>query len=125
MASDPPKRRPNGALEAEIMAILWDAEVPLTATQVRAELPGALAYTTVLTILARLHAKGVVSRAGIGRAYAYQPVKGRAAMAAQRMAEVLERTSDQSAVLSQFVARLGPAELDALKTAVRSGARRS
>ena len=121
--SDVPRRRPNGALEAEILGVLWDAEDPLTASQVLSQLPGALAYTTVMTILTRLHAKGVVSRQAIGRAYGYRPVEGRAEMAAQRMAEVLERTGEQVDVLSRFVARLGPSELDALRAAVRSGAR--
>ena len=117
------KRRPNGALEAEILAVLWDADTPVTASEVLAALPGDLAYTTIMTILGRLHAKGVVSREPVGRAYAYRPVEGRAEMAAKRMAEVLERTGDQSDVLSRFVARLGPTELEALLAAVRSGAR--
>jgi len=114
-------RRPNGALEAEILAILWDSAVPLTASQVLVLLPGHLAYSTVMTILTRLHGKGIATREAVGRAYAYRPVEGRAEMAAQHMAEVLEHTGDQSDVLSRFVARLGPAELEALKAAVRSG----
>lgn len=120
---DTSKRRPSGALEAEILGVLWDADDPLTATQVLSQLPGQLAYTTVMTILTRLHVKGIVSRQAVGRSYAYRPVEGRAEMAAQRMAEVLERTGEQVDVLSRFVARLGPSELDALRAAVRSGAR--
>lgn len=116
-------RRPNGALEAEILGALWDADGPLTASQVLGQLPGDLAYTTVMTTLTRLHAKGVVSRQAVGRAFAYRPVEGRAEMAAQRMAAVLERTGEQVDVLSKFVARLGPSELDALRAAVRSRAR--
>ena len=123
-AGDPTRRRPNGVLEAEILGVLWDAEGPLTASQVLSQLPGDLAYTTVMTVLTRLHAKGVVTRQAIGRAYGYRPVESRAEMAAQRMAEVLERTGEQVDVLSRFVARLGPSELDALRAAVRSGARR-
>lgn len=115
------KRRPSGALEAEILAVLWDADAPMTAGQVLVALPGELAYTTIMTILSRLHAKGIVSRSAVGRAYLYRPVEGRAEMAAKRMADVLERTGDQSDVLSRFVARLGPAELEALKAAVRTG----
>lgn len=107
------------------MSALWDAGTPLTASQVLAALPGTLAYTTVMTILTRLHAKGVVSRSAVGRAYAYEPVEDRAETAAQRMAQVLERTGDQTAVLSRFVARLSPPELEALRAAVRAGARRS
>ncbi len=108
-----------------MLAVLWDADSPLTAAQVLAEHPGTLAYTTVMTILTRLHAKGIVSRAAVGRAYAYQAIEGQAEMAAKRMAQVLEHTGDQSAVLSRFVAHLSRAELDALKAAVRSGSRRS
>jgi len=112
-------------LEAEVLAVLWDSDGPLTGHQVVSRLPGDLAYTTIMTILSRLHAKGLVSREAIGRAYGYRPVQGRAEMAAQRMAAVLEGTGEQLDVLSRFVARLSPDELDALKRAVRSGARRS
>jgi len=111
-------------LEAEVLAVLWDAEAPLTAAQVLAGLPGTLAYTTVMTILTRLHAKGSVSRVAVGRAYAYRSVESRADMAAKRMTQVLEQTGDQSAVLSRFVANLSRSELDALRAAVRSGSRR-
>lgn len=96
----------------------------MAASQVLSQLPGDLAYTTVMTTLSRLHAKGIVSRQPVGRGYAYRPVEDRAEMAAQRMAEVLERTGDQVDVLSRFVAHLGPAELDALRVAVRAGARK-
>ena len=123
--SETTTRRPNGALEAEILGVLWGSEAALTATQVQAELPGDLAYTTVMTILTRLHAKGVVTRQAVGRAYAYRPLQGRAETAAQRMAEVLERTGEPSDVLLRFVAHLGPSELDALRVAVRSSSRRS
>lgn len=124
-AVDSPSRRPNGALEAEVLAVLWDADGPATASQVLSQLPGDLAYTTIMTTLTRLHAKGVVTREAIGRAYGYRPVEGRAEMAAQRMADVLEGAGEQVDVLSRFVARLGPSEFDALKAAVRSGRRRS
>jgi len=117
----PSGRRPSGALEAEILAVLWDADKPLTASEVLAELPGQLAYTTVMTILSRLHVKGIVTRNAVGRAYAYRPLEGRAEVAAQRMAEVLERTGDQIDVLSRFVAHLGPAELRALQAAIGPG----
>ena len=121
----PLRRRPNGALEAEILAVLWDTDAPLTAGQVLSQLPGDLAYTTIMTTLTRLHAKGVVSRQTIGRAYGYRPVEGKAEMAAHTMAQVLEQAGEHKDVLSRFVARLSPAELDALKAAVRSGTRRS
>lgn len=55
-------RRARGALEAEVMGVLWTAGEPLTPDQVRRRLPGDLAYTTVMTILVRLVEKGAASR---------------------------------------------------------------
>lgn len=124
-AAQATRRRPNGALEAEILGILWNSDNALTATQVLVAVPGDLAYTTIMTTLARLNAKGIVTRQSVGRAYAYRPVEGRNEMAAQRMAEVLERTGSRSDVLSRFVARLTPSDLDALRAALRTGRRRS
>lgn len=124
-SATPTGRRPNGALEAEVLSILWDADKALTATEVLAGVPGDLAYTTIMTTLTRLHAKGVVTRQPVGRAYAYQPVEGRTEMAAQRMAEVLTRTGSPSDVLSRFVARLTPTDLDALRAALRTGRQRT
>ena len=51
-------RRAKGSLESEVLAALWAAERPLTAGDVAAALDGDLAYTTVQTILVRLHGKG-------------------------------------------------------------------
>ncbi len=52
----------------------------------RERLGGGLAYTTVVTILSRLHAKGVLDRERAGRAYRYAPVADQAGLAALRMA---------------------------------------
>jgi predicted transcriptional regulator len=50
--------RRRGALEQEVLAGLAAAGRPLTVGEVQAQLGGELAYTTVLTALSRLHAKG-------------------------------------------------------------------
>ena len=47
-----------------------------------------LAYTTVMTTLARLHSKGLVDRVKSGRAFAYSPVKRADEQAAEAMSEV-------------------------------------
>jgi predicted transcriptional regulator len=47
-------RRGMGELEAEVMARLWSAGIPLTPSEVRDALGSELAYTTVMTILGRL-----------------------------------------------------------------------
>ncbi len=99
-------RRAAGALEAEVLAALWATDAALTPAQVLAELPGPLAYTTVTTILNRLHDKGVLARDRAGRAFAYRPVVDEAGLAAARMRALLERGGDRNEVLARFVGSL-------------------
>ena len=56
--------------EAELMEILWQRG-PSTVAEVRESLADDLAYTTVLTILRTLEAKGYVSHSEEGRAHRY------------------------------------------------------
>jgi predicted transcriptional regulator len=80
--------------------------------EVRAELGDQLAYTTVMTTLSRLHAKGAVSRAPAGRGFAYElrggPADAQASMTARRMLALLQGGGDRAGVLSRFVADLSP-----------------
>ncbi|MEV6944459.1 BlaI/MecI/CopY family transcriptional regulator [Streptomyces sp. NPDC051172] len=99
-------RRARGELESGVLATLWGAEEPLTARQVRGRLPGDLAYTTVLTILSRLHDKGMLVRHRAGRGYAYAPARDEASHTADQMHALLEHGSDREAVLSRFVSEL-------------------
>ncbi|MDF3294041.1 BlaI/MecI/CopY family transcriptional regulator [Streptomyces silvisoli] len=99
-------RRAAGELEASVLAALWAAGEPLTAAQVNEQLPGDLAYTTVLTILSRLHDKGMLTRRREGRGYAYAPVEDEATHTAERMRSLLDRGPDRAAVLSRFVSEL-------------------
>ena len=104
-------RRPAGALEAEILALLRVAGTPLSPGQVRdrlgaRDLPdGGLSYSTVVTILSRLHAKGLLSRQRDGRAFVYAVVD-EASLAASRMSQALEVGHDHDAVLTRFVSGL-------------------
>jgi predicted transcriptional regulator len=64
-----------GSLETRIMRTLWQADELLTVGQVRQAMRGkALAYTTVMTSLNRLAAKGLVARrrSPVHWGYAYQ-----------------------------------------------------
>jgi predicted transcriptional regulator len=97
-----PRRRP-GQLEAEVLAALWAADRPLVPGEVQATLGGGLAYTTVMTILGRLHGKGLVTRVTQGRAFAYQPAQSTAAFTAERMRGLLEEVGDPADVLAHFV----------------------
>ncbi|MFI1508024.1 BlaI/MecI/CopY family transcriptional regulator [Streptomyces sp. NPDC020597] len=103
-------RRARGELESGVLAALWAVDEPMTARQVRGRLPGDLAYTTVLTILSRLHDKGMLVRHPAGRGYAYAPVRDEASDTAVRMHSLLERGSDPEAVLTRFVSELSPQE---------------
>lgn len=113
------RRRPAGALEAEILAALWAAGRPLTPGEVLEELGDRLAYTTVMTALSRLHEKGAVERERSGRAYAYTPVLDQAGIAATRMRALLDAREDRRAVLARFVGSLSDDDERALAALLR------
>ena len=78
----------------------------LTPGEVSERLGGGLAYSTVVTILSRLHAKGVLVRHRRQRAYAYAPVTDPSGLAAHQMRQVLDSGADRAAVLQYFVSGL-------------------
>ncbi len=108
------KRRPVpvGGLESEVLACLAAADAPLTPAEVQAGLGRELAYTTVMTTLARLHAKQALTRTLRGRAYAYELVGGstgaQASMTAHQMQKLLDSGVDRATVLSRFLDGLDP-----------------
>jgi predicted transcriptional regulator len=103
-----PRRRGQGELEALVLSALREAEGPATAGWVQQRLGGDLAYTTVVTILTRLLAKGAVTRERSGRSFVWTPAADLAGLAARRMRKVLDAESDREAVLASFVTSLGP-----------------
>ncbi|MFF4211551.1 BlaI/MecI/CopY family transcriptional regulator [Streptomyces sp. NPDC001796] len=113
-------RRPAGALEAEIMAALWAGDGPMTAAEVHQQLGDGLAYKTVLTVLGRLRAKGLVDREPVGRAYAYTPSRAAAEVAAQEMNAALRRTGHRAEVLQHFVDTLDADQQTALRALLDS-----
>jgi predicted transcriptional regulator len=102
-------------LEAEVMAVLWVADEPLTPADVHAALGRDLAYNTVHTILIRLLGKGMVRRRSVGRGYAYWPTRDAATAAADRMRATLAERPDRQAVLQQFAAALDESDAQALR----------
>jgi predicted transcriptional regulator len=104
-------RRPAGALEAEVLALLQAAGHPLSPGQLQERLAAGdpsyatLSYSTVVTTLSRLHAKGRLSRQRDGRAFAYTVVD-EASLAASRMSQALDTGDDHDAVLTRFVSGL-------------------
>ena len=108
-------RRASGELENAVLSLLHAAGVPLPPGAVRERLGADLAYTTVVTILSRLHAKGVLDRVRDGRAYLYSPVADEPGLAARRMATVLAAEPDREAVLARFVSGLSPTDEQLLR----------
>ena len=108
-------RRAAGELEAAALAVLQSSGSPLTPGEVLDRLGGGLAYTTVVTILSRLHAKGVLTRLRSGRAYSYAPVADEPGLAARRLRGVLDAEADREAVLARFVSELSRADEELLR----------
>ncbi|MER7767913.1 BlaI/MecI/CopY family transcriptional regulator [Kitasatospora sp. NPDC096140] len=111
----PARRRGQGELEAQVLAVLQQAPGPATAGWVQERLEGDLAYTTVMTILSRLHAKNAVSRSRSGRSYLWQASSDAAGLAALRMRRMLDGEADRDAVLASFVSALLPHDEDLLR----------
>jgi predicted transcriptional regulator len=109
-AAAPGPRRRAGELSRLVLEVLERAGRPLTPGEVLDRLQaagaGPLAYTTVVTILYRLHAQGIAGRSRAGRAYAYAASAGQAQLAAQRMRRLLDAEDDRSEVLASFVGGL-------------------
>ncbi len=112
-----------GSLEADVMALLEAAPEPLTPGEVQRALDRLLAYTTVMTTLVRLHAKGVLTRRRVGRAFAYSPTFRADDRAAQSMTEALSHGSNPADVLSRFVEALSEQDEALLRRILESGGR--
>ncbi|MFE6105109.1 BlaI/MecI/CopY family transcriptional regulator [Streptomyces laurentii] len=107
-AEPAPRRRGQGELEAQVLAVLKNAPAPVPVVWVQEHLDGGLAYTTVITILTRLHVKGAVARERAGRSFVWTAVADESGLAALRMRKVLDAESDRKAVLASFVTALSP-----------------
>jgi predicted transcriptional regulator len=117
-------RRPAGTLEAEVMAVLRAAGAALRPGEVRDRLAargrGELSYSTVVTIMSRLHAKGLLARERAGRGFAYVPLDA-ASLAAGQMSRALDTGADHRAVLSRFVSGLSGRDARLLRRLLAEG----
>ncbi|CAM5709046.1 BlaI/MecI/CopY family transcriptional regulator [Streptomyces hirsutus] len=101
-------RRGQGELESLVLSVLREADGPATAGWVQERLGEDLAYTTVITILTRLLAKGAVTvRRGplLRLDPCLRPRRSRRPPDAQGAGH---HESDREAVLASFVTGLGP-----------------
>lgn len=110
-------------LELEIMKVLWSTGSANVQTVQGALRGGALAYTTVQTMLNVLHRKGRVKRKLKDRAYFYEPALSRQKAVTQALGDVLDKFfggSADSLVLSLVeTRRLTPERLAELEKLVR------
>jgi predicted transcriptional regulator len=122
-------RRAAGALESEVLAILRGAGAPLSPGEVKQRLGTGqmageqrdeLSYSTVVTIVSRLHAKGLLARQRAGRGFIYAPID-EASLAAGRMSQALGSGDDHGAVLSRFVSRLSGRDARLLRQLLADG----
>jgi len=114
-------KRPDGALEHDIMTVLWGAEEPLLPAQIKDRLTIELAYTSVATVLGRLQAKGMVRRTEAGRAFVYEACIDESQLAVRRIGEVLSSASDKGQVLAGFVGSLSKKDIKALRSMLGPG----
>jgi predicted transcriptional regulator len=107
-----------------VLAVLRAAQVPLSPGQVRERLAirpqGELSYSTVVTIMSRLHAKGLLARERAGRGFAYTPVDA-ASLAAGQMTRALDAGADRRAVLTSFVSGLSGRDARLLRRLLADG----
>lgn len=120
-----------GSLEYEVMRALWrgaPASVKMVLGRINhgRSTPEQLAYTTVMTVLGRLHEKGLLDRVKEGRGYLYTPQFDEQQLVEhlgqQEVAELLDRYG--TVALTQFAVALEDADPATLRriTALLEGA---
>jgi predicted transcriptional regulator len=117
-----------GPREQDIVHLLW-TRGGATVAEVREGLEAELAYTTVLTILRNLEAKGVVRREEEGRAHRYFPVVEREEARESAVKRLLDRFfgGNPESLLTHLVdaQRLSEDELEALQRRIEEERGRS
>lgn len=104
------------------MNVLWDRG-EATVRQVLKRLGDDLAYTTVMTVLDRLHGKGQVRRRKEGLAWSYVAAASRAEVLGEQAADLITGTQEQpEPLLMAFLDRAeaeDPSVLDELERLIR------
>lgn len=114
-----------GPLEARVLDALWARGCAASVRDLQPEFP-AIAYTTLMTTLDRLHRKGVLAREKQGRAFVYAPVASRdefrAAIAGAPLSSMLADPAGAGPLLSFFVDAVSRSDetlLDELERLIR------
>lgn len=110
-----------GALETDVMKVVWNADwVAVRDVYERLRLERSIAYTTVMTVMGRLHDKGMLERRQDGRTYMYQAKQTRLQVAGGFMRKLLDRLfdgrkADAMAALLEASDKLDESELGEIK----------
>lgn len=113
-------RREHGQLRADVLRLMWSADGAVTANALTDLFPEdeRPALTTLLTVLSRLEADGLVAREQHGRGSVFTVTRPQAEHFARQMSAVLGASADRVAVLQQFAGGLSADELQVLRTAI-------
>jgi predicted transcriptional regulator len=101
-----PAPRTRGDLERDVMAMLTIGDHPMTLDQVRERLGKSVMYSTVMTVLSRLHQQGLARRTWVGQAFVYAAVTDETELTASRIRGLLDADGDRRTALARFVAML-------------------
>ncbi|WP_330185161.1 BlaI/MecI/CopY family transcriptional regulator [Nocardia sp. NBC_01503] len=116
-----------GALESQVMAVLWDSAEALSVHDLVERLSSderVPAYTTVLTVVTHLFEKEWVRREKVGRSYRYLPSRSRAEATTDLLREILDDSPDAPAVLLHLARTASVREVEALRRGISGDERR-
>jgi predicted transcriptional regulator len=116
--------RAKGELRTAVLRILWAADRPLTAKEIRASFgpdDAVPAITTLLTVLDRLGSSGLVERApsSVGESV-FSASAPESEYTADAMLSALMNADDTSAALLRFAGELDDGHLEILRSALNS-----
>jgi len=116
-------QRNRGELEADIMTILWQNDVAMTAKEVQAQFTEKIpAITTLITVLDRMCAKGqVVKNSTGGRSQTFTAAQSRIAHVTNTMTSALKSADDHVAALLLFAGTLSEEDRAFLRKAIDTG----
>jgi len=104
--------------ELDIMAVIWRLG-SATVREVKQQLEPDLAYTTVLTLIRNLEAKGHLRHEQEGRAHRYFPLVDRREAGASALRQLIAKvfSGSPAALLTQLVSDhdLSPDEIDCIR----------
>jgi predicted transcriptional regulator len=111
-----------GTLEDAVMVCIWRMNRPVTVRDVLVQLQRdrSIAYTTVMTVMHKVHGKGWLHRETDGRAHRYSAVATRAEYTAHLMRAAWTRGDTTAATIVAFHGLLTDEQRAAFREAVRT-----